>query len=188
MIVGLNCKNHFLNWDIQNICFQVMQMCLWNIGVVSVACESVSMYCYCWNLFYIHKLLHFANHFMSHLFSFQLYLCFWMPALKMMGIISSFKLKNHLIQLYRTHKTDCLFIIRHRLLKGTSKTIQDHLFHFWTQNLLRFITSFVFLCIFLFTSLSLINKTCSFVLLIEPPIFLFSHIHSPPLHRSFIVD
>lgn len=53
-----------------------------------------------------------------------------MPALKMMGIISSFKLKNHLIQLYRTHKTDCLFIIRHRLLKGTSKTIQDHLFHF----------------------------------------------------------
>lgn len=44
----------------------------------------------------------------------------------MVGIIS-FKLKNHLLWLYRTYKSDGLFIIRHwLLLKYTSKIMQGH--------------------------------------------------------------
>lgn len=59
---------------------------------------------------YIHKLLHFANHFMSHLFFFSVISLLLNASIKNDGNYFIFKLKNHLIQLNRTYKIDCLLL------------------------------------------------------------------------------
>lgn len=52
--------------------FSSMEMCLeyGGVGCVCVLRECVCHHYYNWNLLYIHKLLHFANHFVPHLFLF----------------------------------------------------------------------------------------------------------------------
>lgn len=150
------------------ICFQVMEMCLWNNGGVGRVCvlrESMCVTIITTGI-HIHKLLHFANRFMSHLFFF-LVISFWMPTLKMMGIMSSFKLKKK-IQVNRTYKIDCLLLDTWLLLKDTPRTIQGHFPFLEKKNLFCPIISFVFICTFWFISLSLIIKHTFLFLLIEP--------------------
>lgn len=94
-----------------------------------------------------------------------------MSTLKIMGIIYSFKFKNHLIQVNRTYAYNWLFIIRHDYYKKIHLKLFRDIFHFWKKKKkkrLCFIISFVFICIFWFILLSLIIKHTFLFLLIEP--------------------
>lgn len=146
---------------------------VWGLGCVCVLRECVCRRYYNWNL----------HTFISY-YILQIILClvyFSFPLMSLLlsanikndqNYLSSFKLKNHLIQLNRTYKIDC--IIRHGvLLKDTPKTIQGH----FSIAGKKFIMLYSFFCIYLYFLIYFIvfhNKTYIFVFANCASYFLFA--------------